>query len=1020
MIDYDEQLENAHVLTDEHASAVVGVVEDILSLLSETLGTAAGQISALIHSIAGSGDLSLDPHISSVGQLTERIVTDLDRKTDRYLHEIRDAGINVPTHPGILRDMLDVTPQEWLPAVFPPVAAMMGVPSSNGEGIANGSDVKITPITLPPPDPMCVDPSQAYDPATGQCGPPTGPPTPTPPGPPCVPQCHVDVNGRESCIPEETAPVDYYTAQLLGYDRYGYFDQSDQCWYTLDIKNHAVICRNWCAPGSPNTDPTCPCVDPPLCERYPSLPECQTPPPPPECPAGTRLDPITGQCVPAVPVPPPPVPCPDGSDPPCDEPTPIPPPPPPPGQCPAPCPPPPIVVQVQPATCPTPPAIPPGPPTTPPPPGPPPPRQSTVAPVAAAPMLDWGSPDVCKNVSGAISEYLNPGANEQPLPPKGDGDLPGWMTWLRRQGRSISALLPWIDSTEFDAPQNVKDAVAEQAVTFTSGSTLIDKVFDVIGIRGINNPYLTATMGSTLGMASYGEKITGFPIQYLTQNINYAYQYLNPQLLPGQDGVNRLWVTGRITNETWDCLTRANGNLTEWQSSLASTQVGRANIAELIQLFMRGYLNQKELDERAMDIGWREPKYVQEVKQLALQLPTQDSQIRYAVRDVWDAKVVSQYGYDEGWKEKFENNPDALRLAQATGVDPFYLRKDWHAHWQIPSNTQLYDGLHRFHPLRPERVKWESVNPRGVNPDGTPESDWSYYHRGPLVVTAEMVADAVRTNDMAPGWVRAMVELSYRPITNTDAARAYIVGSFDESQLYWSFIANGYNEVNAKLLVDFYKLLSVKRLSNETGVWTVRKISQHYKAGDISRQVAANLMTEQLGDFAKVTKLLDRTDLELEAETRAIKIKGIRKQFLTAGIEAADARVYLDLAGVMPSQSEILIARWTWEREHSARNATAAMLCKWHSRGLIDAEEYYRRLRILGFSVNDSARISKVCAIEAAEKLAAKEERERRQRLKDTQTACKYLIGLFPQLKDTLGPLCGVGGSKPQGEGGKP
>jgi hypothetical protein len=1039
MVDYPDLLENAHATVDDAAAELGAAVGEILSDASETVTAALAPVGSVVAELEGEVDYRIDPHISTVGQLLERILTDLDRRLDRYVGELTDSGLNVPTNPAILRDLLDVTPGEWLPAVVPALGELFaneaneGTSALAGTGPAGGLNgyapaadglYPVAPSTgrTDGTDPLDNPPSPVPDPPPvvlpgppGYCHPGCDPPELQPDGR-ClanlyndgnvydVPVCPPDGGPPPGPLPEPPGcPPD----DCPGPGGYPWFDSPRgrcliqhyqdngifvvQRWDDV-LRSHVwtILDTNLAVPGSVVI-----AVGPAVGadgSPYSYEDVCNGQQPPPAVP----------------PVVPPVTPVPD--------PTPFPPPTVPPGCCPPQAPP---VVNVypQPATCPAPPASPPVTPTVPPAPPPVAPSPvSTVVPAGPAPALDWSKGATCDAVPEAINQFI--GGGEQPdLPPRGEGNLPGWMSWLRRQGRSISASLPWIDSRDLNTTQEVKDAVADQAVKYHTGSTLLDKVLGAVGVRGINNPYLTASIGGTLAMANFAERTTGFPITYLTQNVNYAYQYLNPQHLPDQTGVDRLWLTSRINDKTWECLTRANGNIVSWHSDLVDSQVGRANIGELVQLYYRKELSEDQFVKRAADIGWRNKSYVSEVVKLFQQLPTMDSQIRYAVRDSWDPKVVQRYGYDTGWKEKFADNPKALELAQATGVNPDYLRMDWWAHWEIPSNTQLYDALHRFHPGRPERVAWEKDNKRLVNPDGTLESDWDYYHRGPLAVTEAMVSEAIQVNDMAPGWVRAMVELSYRPITNTDASRAYIVGAFTADQLYWAFIANGYNDANAKLLVDFYKLLAVKRLSNETGVWTVRKIAQHYKEGSISRIDASNLMLEQLGDFQKTQQMLDRIDREVDADTLRTKIKDVRKQFMTAGIEEGDVRIYLDIAGVQPWKADQLIRKWSWEREHSARNASAMMLCKWRSRNLITPEEHFRRLRILGYSVNDAARISTVCAVEAAEKLAAKEEAERRRRLKDVKEACKTLLLLHPELKPHLGPLCGVKPDKEEGGG---
>lgn len=260
--------------------------------------------------------------------------------------------------------------------------------------------------------------------------------------------------------------------------------------------------------------------------------------------------------------------------------------------------------------------------------------------------------------------------------------------------------------------------------------------------------------------------------------------------------------------------------------------------------------------------------------------------------------------------------------------------------------------LHRLRPDRPEVSQWEAAFAawQAARPPFPAPAK-------PEIVTLQDVQNAIEINDMAPAWVPRFTQIAYRPITNTDAARAHEIGVFSDDQLYHSFRDNGYNETNARTLVGFYQQLKSRRTNNAAGVWSIRKTVKAYKAGTLTRFDASQLLAPLFADPKQITAVLDGADKEVKAEILGKQLEKTRKGYFVGATTHAETREALIALGVDRQRIDDLMTVWNVERSGRYREATVRQLNKWASIGILSVEEYKNRLLNLGFTDMDSDRI---------------------------------------------------------------
>jgi len=260
--------------------------------------------------------------------------------------------------------------------------------------------------------------------------------------------------------------------------------------------------------------------------------------------------------------------------------------------------------------------------------------------------------------------------------------------------------------------------------------------------------------------------------------------------------------------------------------------------------------------------------------------------------------------------------------------------------------------LHRLRPDRPEieewrraRVAWLTGGQRGPEPQRPP------------VVTVDDVRRVMEINDVAPNWVDRLIAISYHPITRTDAVDSYHSGAIDRNQLLTFMLDNGYAPDNAERLVQIQEVKRARRLSNLSGVWTIRKVLSAYKRGEINGLKADDLLRPLIADPGQRQLQLQGAQDELDSQTRGEAIKALQRAYFVAAIEEPQARDQLRQLGMDDFQAERLVMGWDAKRRGRFREPSAKMVIDWMRLGVITPEVAHVRLTRLGYERPDVDRM---------------------------------------------------------------
>jgi hypothetical protein len=339
------------------------------------------------------------------------------------------------------------------------------------------------------------------------------------------------------------------------------------------------------------------------------------------------------------------------------------------------------------------------------------------------------------------------------------------------------------------------------------------------------------------------------------------------------------------------------------------------------------------------------------------------------VRDADDDDVAERYGTDAALDTKYGKQLQSW--AKGQGITDKVMQYYWRSHWEIPSNTALFEMYHR---LRPAKTG------QGLT--------------GGISVSRDDIKDALVVNDVLPFWADRLMEISFKPLTRTDAQRAYFIDAIDENELKDSYLDLGYNNDNADRLVRFTNQLKGKRKQATGGTEKATSVLKYYKNFLLTDvEASARLRNGGLSEKA-ATEAMQIATKQRANDSQLSCIKGVHSKYKRFIYGDNEARKDLIAIGVPIENIDKLVANWNCERGNKPKELSAAQVCKAYKQELIDEMEYLRRLQAIGYGRDEAGIIFELCTRPPAPKTtkAGAPVVPKTQAEKDAQTAAARAV----------------------------
>ncbi len=312
------------------------------------------------------------------------------------------------------------------------------------------------------------------------------------------------------------------------------------------------------------------------------------------------------------------------------------------------------------------------------------------------------------------------------------------------------------------------------------------------------------------------------------------------------------------------------------------------------------------------------------IKKLRYQMLGAPDYIRFAVRDVYNAAVRAANRLDEGFPEIVGAK---LRML---GYSPQDAKDAWAAHWELPSPTQVFEMLHR------------GKLPAGITVD-----------------------DYLSSADYAPAWRQSLSDISYNPITRTDAKRMYkLRGDFDE--LVRHFKDNGYNDKDALDLAEFTRDdVNIEGNNERRGITSGLKnaVVSMYKNRMIDANEVRSILRSMTYTDETIEQFITEADFFRIQDEKADVASALKNAYVKALRSREDTVALLEAAGWRGQPLDDLMGTWDLLRtstelqphQSTTRDLTKAELLSAFGDGLLDEQQLTDALLQLGYDKSEAA-----------------------------------------------------------------
>lgn len=524
--------------------------------------------------------------------------------------------------------------------------------------------------------------------------------------------------------------------------------------------------------------------------------------------------------------------------------------------------------------------------------------------------INWGDPAICKLLADVESllNQLTPVKLSVLFGLRDDGGLPIVPPWLKS---TFSGSLEWVGKSLADMFRGILEG------TWTALNNV-----PMLGSCQIGRVGLAVL---ARGLVSAAEKWLGIDLAEYHGQFGQLVKYLCPYEIPSVAELDEMRKNGRIDEATWTCLVKANGVYPSWAELTYQQGTYRPSPEEAYSARVLGRIDQSTFNDAIDHNGLRTQSLYDAWKGTRQELPSMGDLITFMLRDTFDTKTIDWTQADAEGQSKITT--DLQKYMSAIFADPELFKHRWRAHYNLPSASQLYEMLHRLR--------------------GDPAKD-------PLAVDKALVKATLGQNDVAPQWRDRLVAISYKPLTRTDAQRAFFIDSLGEKELLNAYLDLGYEKQNAQYLVDFSKQLKLQRQQNH-------RIFRLYKRGGLPRAKAEQLCIAAGMDAQQYTQQLDWLDVEKEAQANRECLKEVKHNVVGGLTNAVENIADVQALGYSALETNRILKEYECVRNQRSKVMTAAKLCEWYQWGLMTPREHYDALRRLNYSDDDAQRIVKLC-----------------------------------------------------------
>lgn len=324
---------------------------------------------------------------------------------------------------------------------------------------------------------------------------------------------------------------------------------------------------------------------------------------------------------------------------------------------------------------------------------------------------------------------------------------------------------------------------------------------------------------------------------------------------------------------------------------------------DIIQYLLRQDPNLNNLNKELRKIGVH-PAYWDLYKELAYPIPPIADIITMAVREAFSPAIASRFGQYE------DLPPEFVTWVGKKGLSKEWAERYWAAHWSLPSPQQGFEMLHRG------------------------------------IIGKDDLQLLMRALDIMPFWRDKMIQMSYSPLTRVDVRRMYQLGVLTETEVYKSYQAIGYDELNAKKMTDF----TVKSIRQSLSRFSSNDVLRAYTNRFIDSGEAQSMLRQIGIKEAEISYIIQTASYKRAWAIKEEHVTAVENLYKKGTNTEAQTRAELQKLNLPSDHIDTLLQQWQL-RARAAVTATwtNTQTLSFLKKGLINRDRATTEFKALGY-----------------------------------------------------------------------